>query len=142
MAKKGDEYLKQIVVSDPETGRAFNVYIRDKETEKRILGLKIGDRFDASFLGLEGYELEITGGSDKDGFPMRKDVHGGVRKKILLRKGPGYRPKEKGVVRRKYVRGNVVTEDIVQVNTKIVKKGSIPVEEIIKKFKEQEEQKK
>ncbi len=142
MVKRGEEYLKQIVVSDPESGRAFNVYIRDKEAEKRILGLKIGDKFDASFLGLEGYELEITGGSDKDGFPMRKDVHGGVRKKILLRKGPGYRPKEKGVIRRKYVRGNVVTEEIVQVNTKIVKKGKKPIDEIIKEIKEKEEQKK
>jgi len=66
--------------------------------------------------------LQITGGSDKDGFPMRRNVHGGVRRKIILSGGTGFNPQKEGERRRKTVRGNVITEEIVQINLKIVEK--------------------
>jgi len=47
-------------------------------------------------------------------------VHGGARVRVLLSKGPGFHPRERGERRRKTVRGNVITDDIVQVNTKII----------------------
>jgi small subunit ribosomal protein S6e len=68
---------------------------------------------------LSGQKLKITGGSDKDGFPMRPDVHGGVRRSIILSSGTGFKPDRDGVRRRKMVRGNVITEDIVQINLKV-----------------------
>ena len=50
----------------------FKVVVSDKgstyqiETEdKNLVGLKIGDDFDGSFLGLDGYNLKITGGYEK-----------------------------------------------------------------------------
>ncbi|MEM1989198.1 MAG: S6e family ribosomal protein, partial [Candidatus Bathyarchaeia archaeon] len=75
---------------------------------------------DGTILGMPGVRLIITGGSDKDGFPMRPDVHGGVKTRILLSDGPGFMPKDKGERRRKIVRGNMITEDTLQINMKIL----------------------
>lgn len=82
----------------------------------------IGDEIDGAILGLQGVTLKITGGSDKDGFPMRSDVHGGVKKAILASGGVGFKTLSGGKRRRKIVRGNVITDDIVQVNLKVLKK--------------------
>ncbi len=101
--------------------RAWQIRVNDDRT-KRIIGLRIGDVFDGELVGLKGVKIQITGGSDNSGFPMRPDVMGGVKKRVLLSGPPGFHPREKGERRRKMVRGNMVTEDIVQINTKIVYK--------------------
>jgi len=121
----------KVVVSDPKAGKSYQIELKEPES-KKLLGLKIGDKIEGSFLGLPGYELQITGGSDRDGFPMRPDVAGVGRKKVLLSNPPGFHPRKKGERRRKYVRGNQISEAIVQVNTKIVKYGEKPLEEIFK----------
>ena len=115
----GEEIKYRINVSDPRTGKTKPVELTPEQF-RPFIGLKIGDTIDGSVVGMKGYVLKITGGTDKDGFPMRPDVHGGVKTRILLSGPPGFRPKRKGERRRKTVRGNVITEDIVQVNTKIV----------------------
>jgi hypothetical protein len=71
---------------------------------------------------MAGTKMQITGGSDKDGFPMRPDIHGGVRISVVLSEGVGFHPNEEGQRRRKAVRGNVITEDIVQINMKALEK--------------------
>ncbi|MHA1755323.1 MAG: S6e family ribosomal protein, partial [Promethearchaeota archaeon] len=87
-------------------------------------GKKIGDIINGGLIGFSNYEFKITGGSDSSGFPMRKDVHGPVKKKILVSKrSVGYRPKRKGEKRRKTVRGNEITSDMVQINLVVVKYG-------------------
>jgi small subunit ribosomal protein S6e len=91
---------------------------------------------DADILGLGGYGLEIRGGSDTDGTPMRKDVSGAVRKRILITSPPGYRPKEKGKRRRKSVRGNEISPEISQINVKIKEYGAKPIEGIFGKEEE------
>ena len=111
------------VINDPKTGKSFQIEI---EGEK-LFGKKIGDEIDGVVLGYEGYKFKITGGSDKDGFPMRKDVHGTGRKKIYLSSGPGFRPKRKGEKRRKTVRGNTIAEDIAQINLMVTKHGKVPL---------------
>lgn len=111
----------KVVVSDPETGKAQTVTVEGAKAAP-LIGLKIGDTFDGAILGMPGYKIQITGGTDKDGFPMRPDVHGGVRKRIILSGGPGFKPRREGERRRKTVRGNVITEDIAQINAKIVEK--------------------
>jgi len=100
--------------------------------------MKIGDEFDAGIIDLPAYKLKITGGSDKDGFPMRKGVEGSGRKRLLLSGGVGYRPKEKGVRKRKTVRGEVICEEIAQLNCMIVKYGKKPIEELLGKKEEGE----
>ncbi len=106
----------KIVISDPKTRRAWQI---EKEVPS-LISLKIRDNFDGSVLGLNGFTLQITGGSDKDGFPLRADLPGSGRKKVLLSSGPGYRPLKKGIQRRKYIRGNTISSEIVQVNCKVV----------------------
>ena len=96
-----------------------------------LIGKKIGDVIDGGVVGLPGYRLRITGGSDKDGFPMRPDLPGAARRRILLTTGPGYRPKEKGIRRRKSVRGKEISTEIFQINVKIEEYGQKPVEELL-----------
>ena len=109
----------KLVISDQETGKS-NVYELKDPQAHAMIGLKIGDQIDASVLGVDG-KVKITGGSDRAGFPMRSDVQGGVKKYVLLTKGVGFRPKNKGERRRKLVRGNTITEDIYQVNGVLIK---------------------
>jgi len=101
--------------------RAWQIRVNDDRT-KQLIGLRIGDRFSGSIIGLKNVELEIRGGSDNSGFPMRPDIPGGVKKKVLLSNPPGFHPREDGERRRKMVRGNTVTDNIVQINTVIVYK--------------------
>ncbi len=53
---------------------------------------------------------------------MRPNVHGGVRISVILSEGVGFRPNKAGGRQRKTLRGNVITEEIVQINMKIVEK--------------------
>lgn len=93
-----------------------------REKSSKLLGLKIGDTFDGSLVGLPGYSLRIAGGSDKAGAPMIPTIQGAVKKYVLLSSPPGFHPKESGLRRRKFVRGNTVSEDTVQLNTVIIRK--------------------
>ena len=88
-----------------------------------LVGMKIGETFNGALIGLPGYELKITGGSDSGGIPMRKDVHGPMKRRILLTTGPCYHPKRHGDKRRKIVRGNEINDETTQVNTIVIKFG-------------------
>ena len=122
--------MVRVVVSDPEQGKSYQLEPEESRADD-ILGLRIGEEFDGEVLGLNGYKLRITGGSDAEGFAMRKDVRGSGRVKALLKKGPGYKPTKDGERRRKTVRGNQVSDDTVQLNTKITEKGEKSIEEAL-----------
>ena len=126
----------KVVVSDPETGKSYQKEL-DKNQVKAISGVKLGEVIKGDIIGLNGYELLVTGGSDKNGFPMRADLHGSAKKKLLLSTNPGFKPKRKGERRRKTVRGNTIAEDIAQVNTKVIKKGSKSLDELMPKEKKE-----
>jgi len=117
----------KLVISDPKTGKTYQTEI-PKEQEASVIGAKIGDVIEVSVA--PGYKLKVTGGSDKDGIPMRYDVSGGRKTYVIISSGPGVRPKEKGERRRKAVRGNVVTAEIVQLNTVVVSAGEKGLEEL------------
>ena len=91
-----------------------------------LLGLRIGQETDASLVGLEG-KIKIMGGSDKSGVPMRADLLGTTRKRVLIPKGVGLQNAEKGLRKRKLLRGNTISEEIYQINSKF--DGEIKVEE-------------
>lgn len=131
----------KIVVSDPENRKAYQIEV-EKSKAMFLVGKKIGEEIDATLLGLPGYVLKITGGTDKDGFPMHPNVEGMVKKKILLEGPPCFHPEKKGQRKKKTVRGNVISEDIVQINCKVVKKGEKPLEELVPKKEKKEEGKK
>ena len=105
----------KIVISDPTTGKAHQMTVSG-EKAAALLGLKIGDEVDGSIVNLPGKRLIITGGSDFSGAPMRPDLPGGGKRYVLLAGPPGFHPRKKGERRRKLVRGNTITEEIVQVN--------------------------
>lgn len=123
MKRAKDEYVHKLVISDPETGRSVTIGVDDVKF-RSLIDVKIGEIVKGDPLGLVGYELQVTGGSDKDGFPMRPDIEGPGRKRVLLSSGPGFKPRKKGERRRKLVRGNTISDDIYQVNMKVVKKGA------------------
>lgn len=123
--------MVKVVVSDPESGKAYQVEA-DETRSRRLVGLRIRDKFDGEVVGLSGYELQITGGTDKEGFPMRFDVAGPRRARVLIARGPGFKPKRGGERRRRLIRGGSVSPDIAQLNAKVVKKGGKPIEQILK----------
>lgn len=99
------------------------------ENAAGLRGLKIGDTFKGEIIDKTGYEFEITGGSNKSGLPMRKDVQGTQQRKILLAGGVGYKPKRHGMRTRKSVAGNTVAESTSQLNVKVTKAGKQPLTE-------------
>lgn len=121
----------KVVISDPASKKAYQKEV--DQAASGLVGKKISDNVTGSGLGLDGYELQVTGGSDKEGFPMRPDVEGPGRKKIILTDPPGYHPKQKGKRKRKSVRGNTVSMDISQVNVKVVKSGGKKLDELMGK---------
>lgn len=125
-------YIMQITVGTQD-GQTFQI---ESENNEQILGTKIGETFSGGIIGLDGYELEVTGGSDKDGFPMRKSVEGAERKRMLLADGSGIQEQADGVKRRKSVRGNTVSNQIQQLNTKVVEAGEKSVEELLEDSEE------
>ncbi|MCD6445679.1 30S ribosomal protein S6e [Candidatus Bathyarchaeota archaeon] len=133
----------KVIISDPETGKSKMVELEETRAVP-LIGRKIGEIIDGSVVGLSAHKLQITGGSDKDGFPMRANVHGGVRRKVILSGGVGFNPKRKGERRRKTVRGNVITDEITQINMKIVEKPkqTKKVDETKKEVKSKERQEK
>jgi small subunit ribosomal protein S6e len=118
----------QVVVADPESGRTYQREV-DGQDANRFLGLDIGEEVDGSAVGLEGYTVEITGGSDAAGRPMRSDVSGSGLKDVLLDGGAGFKPQRDGERKRVSVRGSEVSEATVQLNVAVAERGdtSIPV---------------
>jgi len=95
------------IISDPQTGKSEALEL-EGERARPLLGLKIGDTIDGTAVGLSG-QLMLKGGSDRSGFPMMKGVHGAVKKDLLVGKSRRMR-------RRATVRGEIVSEDIYQLN--------------------------
>ena len=126
----------KVVVSDPKSKKAFQKEVEQKASG--LMGKRIGDKVKGDALGLSGYELQVTGGSDAQGFPMRKDVEGMARKRLLLGFGPGFHPAAKGMRKRKSVRGNTISSATSQVNVKISAYGSKPIEQLVGKAEKKE----
>jgi small subunit ribosomal protein S6e len=111
----------KIVISNPEDGKAKSLEVEGANAQT-LIGRTINEIIDGSIFDLKGESLLITGGVDKDGVPMRTDVHGGGKKRVILSSGIGFKSKREGERRRKMVRGRTITEDTNVINVKIVKK--------------------
>ena len=117
----------KLVIGNPKDGKSYQIEAKDTEA-KPLLGLVIGDKIKGDNIGLAGYEFEITGGSDYCGFPMRKDVLGSSRKRILAPKSLGIRNVKKGILIRRTMAGNTVHQNTAQINMKVIKTGKSPLE--------------
>ena len=113
----------KLTISDIN-GKSLSKELKDNDANP-LLGLQLGNETDASIVGLTG-KLKLTGGSDKSGVPMRNDIHGAARKRVLLSKGVGLQAAETGQRVRKLMRGNIISEEIYQINCKF--DGELPVE--------------
>ena len=124
MSSEKRVYKLNISGGNEGPGKGLSKLIQIEEKKFHFEGMKIGDIIKGGLIGFPNYEFVITGGSDASGFPMRKDVHGPVKKRILVSKrGIGYRPKRKGQKRRKMARGNEISCDMTLLNLKVVKYG-------------------
>jgi len=119
----------KFVINDVKTGKTYQKALEDSS----LIGKRIGESISGDFLGLDGYELQIRGGSDFAGFPMRKDIEGPIRKKALLGSGVGVKIDRKGMHLRKTVSGNQITAKTAQVNLSVQKYGSKALDEIFGK---------
>ena len=117
----------KMIVSDPQTRKATVAELEGTRAQV-LVGRSIGDIIDGSQIGFSGSKLKITGGCDKDGIPMRADIHGGGKKYVILSGGVGFRPTSSGERRRKLVRGRMITDETYQVNT-MVFTGEVEPEE-------------
>lgn len=130
----------KINISDKD-GKTYKLELESED----LIGKALHDKIKGTDIlpALEGYELEITGTSDKSGFTSHKDVEGiGLKKVLLTEYGKGFKkrhrkegkkklstPKPKGLRMRRTMRGNTISPVITQINMKVVKDGSKPLAE-------------
>ena len=129
MSQKAGQLEFKLNIGDNK-GKCHTKIVRDAQANA-LIGLKIGNKVDGNLIGLPAFEFIITGGSDKDGFPHRASIDGTSRRKYLLSGGTGYRVPRKGRRVRKAVRGNTISEVSYQINMKVSKSGTKPLEELI-----------
>ena len=115
----------KVIVSDPENGTPKVTEIEEARAAP-FIGRRIGEALDGTVVDMPAHKLQILGGSDKDGVPMRANVHGGVRRQVVLSGGAGFKASKKGERKRKTVRGNIITDEIAQINLKIVERPAKP----------------
>src|SRR3989344_4722900 len=116
----------KLVLSNPKDGKSYQRSISGVDAQN-LVGMKLGDKVKGEAIDLQGYEFEITGGSDFAGFPMRKDLEGTLKTKILTVSGVGVHRKRRGQRQRKTVVGNTIHEKIIQLNLKVLKEGKSPL---------------
>ncbi|XP_073741643.1 small ribosomal subunit protein eS6-like [Callorhinus ursinus] len=113
-------------ISFPATGCQKLIEVDDERKLCTFYEKRMATEVAADALGEEwkGYVVRISGGSDKQGFPMKQGVltHGRVRP--LLSKGHScYRPRRTGERKHKSVRGCIVDANLRVLNLVVVKKG-------------------
>ncbi|HUC39115.1 MAG TPA: S6e family ribosomal protein [Candidatus Acidoferrum sp.] len=124
----------KIVYSDPKSGRTAQAEL-PKDRAALVLNYKIGDIIDGSAIGLTGYKLKITGGSDNSGFALDRSIQGTIKTRVKRARASG---KQAGTPRVHTVRGNMISTDVEQVNTSIVEYGEKSVDELFPKKEKKE----
>lgn len=120
----------KINIAAPTTGQQKVLEIDDEKRLQNLYERRMAQEIDGDVLGEEfaGYVLRISGGNDKQGFPMRQGVLTNTRVRLLCTKGhKAYRPRRAGERKRKSVRGCIVGQDISVLNLVVAKVGDSPV---------------
>jgi len=113
-------------ISYPANGSQKLYDIEDDRKLRVFMDKRMGNEVPADTLGDEwkGYIFRITGGNDKQGFPMKQGVMLPTRVRLLLSDGHScYRPRRTGERKRKSVRGCIVAQDLSVLALSIVKQG-------------------
>ena len=120
-----------VVVGDPDSGQAHQLEA-DGQDANRFIGRSIGEAVEGSAVGLDGYTLEVTGGSDEAGRPLSPSVPGSNLTEILMdERSVGYKPERDGERRRITVRGREIADDVSQINVTVAETGSASIEELL-----------
>jgi len=120
-----------VVVADPESGATYQLDA-DEQDANRFVGKEIGDEVAGSAVGLDGYTLTVTGGSDDAGRPMREDVAGPNLREVLMKEeGVGYKPDRDGERKRVTVRGREISDAVAQINATISERGDESVASLL-----------
>lgn len=120
----------KVVCSDPETGRSYQIDVSGHHANS-LVGKQIGDEIEGMFVDLPGYKLEITGGSDEDGFPMRPEIPSIGRKQVMVSQSKGFHPTMPGQRKKRTFRGNTISPEITQINMRVVERGNKDVEDLL-----------
>ncbi len=123
----------KLVISDGPKSYALTA---QESQAAGFLGKRIGESVDGEMLGLGGYTLKLTGGTDRNGFPMRSELTGARQQRILTAESTGYHPTRYGTRDRRTFRGNTISEEIVQINLLVTTKGQKPLDQLITTEKE------
>jgi small subunit ribosomal protein S6e len=121
----------KINIAYPVGGAQKTIEIEDEKKVRSFYDKKMGQEVDAGCLGddWKGYVFRVTGGNDKQGFPMKQGVLTNGRVRLLLGKGHScYRPRRTGERKRKSVRGCIVDSNLAVMSVVIAKKGDAEVE--------------
>merc|ERR1711934_876806 len=110
-------------IACPETGCQKCLEIDDDRILRNFYDKRISQEIAGDILGaeFEGYRFRISGGNDKQGFPMLQGVLTDDRVRLLLVKG------SKCYRQRKSVRGCIVNQDLSVLNLVVVKRGAADV---------------
>jgi len=113
-------------ISFPATGCQKLIEVDDEKKLRPFYEKRMAQEVSAECLGDEwkGYLVRISGGNDKQGFPMKQGILTNGRVRLLLSTGHScYRPRRTGERRRKSVRGCIVDANLSVLNLVIIKKG-------------------
>ena len=124
-------YTMKLNIAFPTTGQQHCIEVSDEKKLRVFYELRMGDVVPADGLGPEwaGYQFKITGGNDKQGFPMMQGVLKAERVRLLLKGGMKcYRQRRAGERKKKSVRGCIVGADISILNLVVSAKGEGEIE--------------
>jgi len=127
----------KINFSYPPTGAQKSIELDDEKKLRALYERRMAQEVEGELLGDEfkGYVFKITGGNDKEGFPMKQGVLTNTRVRLLMGKDTTcYRPRRSGERRRKSVRGCIVGADLAVVQLVIVKKGEEEIPGLTDKY--------
>merc|ERR1712137_960817 len=122
-------------VADQQTGsqKVFEIdddkrlrFVLDKRIAQEVNGAILGDQF-------QDYTFKVTGGIDKQGFPMCQGILVPDRVRLLLRESKGYILQKDGDRKRRSVRGCIVSREIAVVNMVVFRRGKEPIPDVTDK---------
>merc|ERR1740139_357063 len=122
--------MPKVNVAYPSKSSQKTFEIEDENKLTPFVDKRMGAEVAADTLGDEfkGYVVRITGGNDKQGFPMKQGILKSGRVRLLFKDGMTcYRERRGGMRKRKSVRGCIVGHDLAILNLVIVKEGENPI---------------
>jgi len=125
-------------IASPPTGTQKLIDFEDEQKIRHLYDKHLGTEFAGDILGEEfkGYIFKITGGCDKDGFPMKQGILVNSRVRLLLARGSlGFQAwrGRRGERLRNTLRGCIIGPDIAVLSVTIVRKGPSPIPDLTDK---------